>query len=83
MISMYVTASWFLFFAVLVIVLLVDTLERFQLFGFKQDHKLGSAVTGVVWPITLSLVCSTMPFVNLVWVVFGIIVGWNNYKAHR
>lgn len=77
----YILISWCLFGAVSILVLVNDIFERYEIFGFRQDTKFGSSVTGILWPITLILLASLLPFANLVWVVFLAIYGYNSYKG--
>lgn len=79
MISIYIAISWVIFFVVLSIVLINDLFERYELFGFKQDRKFGSSVTGMLWPITATLVISTLPFVNLIWVPAIAFIAYNEF----
>lgn len=79
-VSWYQTGSFILFGLVLALVLVNDVLERCEVLGFRQDTKFGSSVTGIMWPITLMLVCSTLPWVNLVWVAIIAVIVYNKFN---
>lgn len=74
---LYVIISSAVSLIVLMYILGRDVCERMRWFGLQPDSKFGSAVTGVMAPLTFAFICSLLPVLNLFWVA---ILGYSLYQ---